>query len=53
LEYIICPEFFNQRVDMEDAHTEILSLREDRSAAFFGVYDGHGGTIYSSLVKIY
>lgn len=28
---------------MEDAHTEILSLREDKGAAFFGVYDGHGG----------
>ncbi|KAH8302649.1 hypothetical protein KR044_009254, partial [Drosophila immigrans] len=31
------------RVDMEDAHTHILSLPDDPSAAFFGVYDGHGG----------
>ncbi|KXJ23938.1 putative protein phosphatase 2C T23F11.1 [Exaiptasia diaphana] len=31
------------RINMEDAHTEILSLKEDKSAAFFGVYDGHGG----------
>jgi len=28
---------------MEDSHTEILSLREDKGTAFFGVYDGHGG----------
>lgn len=28
---------------MEDAHTHILSLPEDREASFFAVYDGHGG----------
>ncbi|KAM8709492.1 hypothetical protein ACLKA7_016318 [Drosophila subpalustris] len=31
------------RIDMEDAHTHILSLPDDPGAAFFGVYDGHGG----------
>jgi len=31
------------RVDMEDAHTHILSLPDDPQAAFFAVYDGHGG----------
>lgn len=32
------------RVSMEDAHTHILSLGpEDPEAAFFAVYDGHGG----------
>jgi len=31
------------RVTMEDAHTHILSLPDDQEAAFFGVYDGHGG----------
>jgi len=31
------------RVNMEDAHTHILSLPEDPAAAFFAVYDGHGG----------
>lgn len=31
------------RVHMEDAHTHILSLPEDPSAAFFAVFDGHGG----------
>lgn len=31
------------RVHMEDAHTHILSLPDDPSAAFFAVYDGHGG----------
>lgn len=28
---------------MEDAHTHILSLHDDKNAAFFAVYDGHGG----------
>jgi protein phosphatase 2C family protein 2/3 len=28
---------------MEDAHTQILSLDNDKNAAFFAVYDGHGG----------
>ncbi|XP_030380224.1 probable protein phosphatase 2C T23F11.1 [Scaptodrosophila lebanonensis] len=32
------------RVEMEDCHTHILALPEDPSAAFFGVYDGHGGS---------
>ena len=32
------------RINMEDAHTHILSLApEDPNAAFFAVYDGHGG----------
>lgn len=38
------------RINMEDAHTEILSLREDKSAAFFGVYDGHGGARVAQYV---
>lgn len=29
--------------DMEDAHTHILSMKEDKDAAFFAVFDGHGG----------
>jgi serine/threonine protein phosphatase PrpC len=29
---------------MEDAHTQILSLNDDKNAAFFAVYDGHGGS---------
>ena len=28
---------------MEDAHTQLLSLEKDKNAAFFAVYDGHGG----------
>lgn len=28
---------------MEDAHTHLLSLSEDKDASFFAVYDGHGG----------
>lgn len=29
---------------MEDAHTHILESPSDESAAFFAVYDGHGGS---------
>lgn len=28
---------------MEDAHTQILSLENDKGSSFFAVYDGHGG----------
>lgn len=28
---------------MEDAHTQLLSLDNDKNSAFFAVYDGHGG----------
>ncbi|KAF8357882.1 ppm-2, partial [Pristionchus pacificus] len=31
------------RINMEDAHTHILSLPKDEGTAFFAVYDGHGG----------
>lgn len=31
--------------DMEDAHTQILSMKEDKDAAFFAVFDGHGGNL--------
>lgn len=31
------------RINMEDAHTHLLSLSEDKDASFFAVYDGHGG----------
>jgi len=32
------------RISMEDAHTHILSMKEDKDAAFFAVFDGHGGS---------
>ncbi|EDV95568.1 probable protein phosphatase 2C T23F11.1 [Drosophila grimshawi] len=32
------------RINMEDSHTHILSLPDDPKAAFFAVYDGHGGS---------
>jgi len=28
---------------MEDAHTCLLELTEDKNAAYFAVFDGHGG----------
>lgn len=31
------------RINMEDAHTQLLSLDNDKNSAFFAVYDGHGG----------
>lgn len=29
---------------MEDAHAHFLSLKQDKDASFFAVYDGHGGS---------
>ncbi|XP_075245417.1 putative protein phosphatase 2C T23F11.1 [Convolutriloba macropyga] len=31
------------RTTMEDAHTCMMSLKEDPGSQFFGVFDGHGG----------
>ncbi|GAB1599988.1 probable protein phosphatase 2C T23F11.1, partial [Argonauta hians] len=31
------------RINMEDAHTHLLSLPNDRECCYFGVFDGHGG----------
>ncbi|XP_071951504.1 probable protein phosphatase 2C T23F11.1 [Antedon mediterranea] len=31
------------RINMEDAHTQLLSLGDSEGTAFFAVYDGHGG----------
>ncbi|RXG71562.1 putative protein phosphatase 2C T23F11.1 [Armadillidium vulgare] len=31
------------RINMEDAHSTILSLPDDPETSFFAVYDGHGG----------
>ena len=39
------------RISMEDAHTHILTLAEDKDAAFFAVYDGHGGAKIASHVS--
>jgi len=36
---------------MEDAHTHILTLSEDKDASFFAVYDGHGGSKIASHVS--
>ena len=30
-------------LEMEDAHTCLLELSEDKEASFFAVFDGHGG----------
>lgn len=40
------------RINMEDSHTHILALPDDPNAAFFGVYDGHGGKYFNSSFKI-
>ncbi|KAH8234988.1 hypothetical protein KR032_007147 [Drosophila birchii] len=37
------------RSHMEDAHTHILALPDDPPAAFFAVYDGHGGATVANL----
>ena len=35
---------------MEDVHTQLLALPGDRDAAFFGVYDGHGGMMNMAFI---
>jgi len=30
-------------LEMEDAHTCLLELSEDKDTSFFAVFDGHGG----------
>jgi hypothetical protein len=39
------------RINMEDSHTHILALPDDPKAAFFGVYDGHGGNNYFKRIE--
>jgi len=36
---------------MEDAHTHILTLADDKKASFFAVYDGHGGSKVATHVS--
>lgn len=38
---------------MEDAHTHLLALPDDKQAAFFAVYDGHGGAKVSEYAGIH
>lgn len=35
---------------MEDAHTIVLSLPKHADTAFFGVFDGHSGSLCSNFV---
>eukprot|EP00095_Tigriopus_kingsejongensis_P006602 snap_masked-scaffold634_size121673-processed-gene-0.10 protein:Tk06602 transcript:snap_masked-scaffold634_size121673-processed-gene-0.10-mRNA-1 annotation:"protein phosphatase 2c" len=39
------------RISMEDAHTHVLQLSDDKEAMFFGVYDGHGGGKIAAYVS--
>jgi len=32
---------------MEDAHTTLLDMEDEKGCSFFAVFDGHGGTLYS------
>jgi len=41
------------RINMEDAHTQILSLNNDKNSAFFAVYDGHGGSKVAEYAGIH
>ncbi|EDW30116.1 GL22499 [Drosophila persimilis] len=41
------------RTEMEDADTIILSLPEDPTASFFGVYDGHGGAAVAKFAGLH
>jgi len=39
------------RISMEDAHTHILTMADDKDASFFAVYDGHGGSKVATHVS--
>merc|ERR1711976_138278 len=39
------------RITMEDAHTHILTMADDKNASFFAVYDGHGGSKVATHVS--
>lgn len=41
------------RINMEDAHTQLLSLNNDKNSAFFAVYDGHGGAKVAEYAGIH
>ncbi|XP_016839921.1 probable protein phosphatase 2C T23F11.1 [Nasonia vitripennis] len=41
------------RIKMEDCHVHILSLPDDPDAAFFAVYDGHGGALMAQYAGKY
>lgn len=38
---------------MEDAHIHLLAVPDDTQAAFFAVYDGHGGAKVSQYAGIH
>ncbi|VIO91014.1 probable protein phosphatase 2C, putative [Brugia malayi] len=41
------------RINMEDAHIHLLAIPDDTQAAFFAVYDGHGGARVSQYAGIH
>ncbi|KAL4002907.1 putative protein phosphatase 2C T23F11.1 [Acanthocheilonema viteae] len=41
------------RINMEDAHIHLLAVPDDMQAAFFAVYDGHGGAKVSQYAGIH
>lgn len=43
MQWVVVALPLTTHTDMEDAHTHILSLPDDKDACFFGVFDGHGG----------
>lgn len=42
--YVTATNMQGWRVHMEDAHTCLLEIPGDPKAAYFSVFDGHGGT---------
>ncbi|KAL7077965.1 hypothetical protein ACQ4LE_003451 [Meloidogyne hapla] len=41
------------RINMEDAHVHLLELENDPTAAYFSVFDGHGGSHVAKLASRY
>ncbi|KAI6234993.1 hypothetical protein M3Y95_00004500 [Aphelenchoides besseyi] len=41
------------RISMEDSHIHLLEMPSDKNAAFFAVYDGHGGARVSQFAGLH
>lgn len=49
--YVASSSMQGWRVTMEDAHTILLEAPADKSCAFFGVFDGHGGSSVANFAS--
>lgn len=45
--YVASTSMQGWRVSMEDSHSVLLEVPDDKTATYFGVFDGHGGSAVS------